>query len=250
MRDARCTTPTHDTHPTARRANRHLLTPADALRSARARSPPSTNQRPHDSRTPMQHWRRCSDPYDFAHMRTGIDDDARRAHGLARKGMTPRCEMPKLIPFSEVGIWRATREHNGWRSEGNAHSAWPRVSDASRRLRGYTLMSLAVRIVIGARPTSGTHTSKNSSMDYACGEPGCTVLGICSSIPRPVIKYHPNALSQRAGRVWFDSQPPKSRPLYKCNCDEVSSQRFFAPRVLAGLCKISYRSTPFPFTEI
>ncbi|KAJ7500148.1 hypothetical protein B0H11DRAFT_1996297, partial [Mycena galericulata] len=89
MRDARCTTPTHDTHPIARRANRHLLTPADALRSARTRSPPSTNQRPHDSRTPMQHWRRCSDRYDFAHMRTGVDDDARRAHGLARKGMTP-----------------------------------------------------------------------------------------------------------------------------------------------------------------
>ncbi|KAJ7497821.1 hypothetical protein B0H11DRAFT_1999428, partial [Mycena galericulata] len=28
---------------------------------------------PHDSRTPMRHWRRCSNPHDFADMRTGVD---------------------------------------------------------------------------------------------------------------------------------------------------------------------------------
>ncbi|KAJ7500149.1 hypothetical protein B0H11DRAFT_2189517 [Mycena galericulata] len=73
--------------------------------------------------------------------------------------------MPKLIPFSEVGFWRATREHNGWRLEGNAHSVWPRVSDASRRLRGYASMSLAVRIfmyvVVSASTTSMSTAGKD-----------------------------------------------------------------------------------------
>ncbi|KAJ7497823.1 hypothetical protein B0H11DRAFT_2276321 [Mycena galericulata] len=98
MHDARCTTPTH-THPTARRAHRHLLPPADALRSARARSPPS------DHTIPIRRWRRCSDQYDFADMRAGVDDDARRAHGLAREGMTPR--------GGDLAC-----EHDGWTSEG------------------------------------------------------------------------------------------------------------------------------------
>ncbi|KAJ7429837.1 hypothetical protein B0H11DRAFT_2400665 [Mycena galericulata] len=77
-RDARCTTRTHDTHPTAWRAN--LLPSVEALRSARARSPP------------------CSDPHDFANMHTGVD-----MHQPATRGDSSAVRDAK-ISFSEVGI--------------------------------------------------------------------------------------------------------------------------------------------------